>query len=399
MTNEPLLGEVCLAIVDCEHKTVPVNESGDAWAVGTPAMVDGRIDYSKAKRIDDEVYSKWTRRMVPAEGDLILAREAPVGPVVRVPRFPRVALGQRTVLLRPNPEIVNARYLHFLLLSAEVQNRMHAKSEGSTVRHLNVEDVRTLPIPTIPSISEQERIADVLGALDEKIESNRRMVEVGSALSKAELLGASSSRSVRLGEIARVAKGLSYKGAGLADTGVPMVNMGSAANFGWLKREGFKYYTGAFKPKHLARPGDVLVVNTEQTWRNEIIGWPLLVPSDVGDVLFTHHVFNAEFKPGFEALRLPYWASLFAPRTRAMLDSMVYGTTVATLPAEALLRVEIRVPDSEEVVGFSSKLLERVWEAERETIELESLRDVLLRELLSGRLRVRDAEKVVEGAL
>lgn len=370
-------------------------DDGPITVVNQKCIREGRLDLAVSRRHGGRAV---TAPKLIQEGD-VLVNSTGVGTLGRTAAV-QTLVGPTTVdthvtIARPSTADPGwVRYL-FRLLEPSIE----ALAEGSTGQtELSRHRLAELEV-LVPSLSEQRAIAGVLGALDDKIESNRRMVEVGSALSKAELLGAPSSRSVQLGEVANVTKGLSYKGAGLTDAGVPMVNMGNAANFGWLKREGFKYYTGAFKPKHLARPGDVLVVNTEQTWRNEIIGWPLLVPSDVGDVLFTHHVFKAEFTPGFEALRLPYWASLFALRTRAMLDSMVYGTTVATLPAEALTRVEIRVPDSEMVIDFASNLLERVWEAERETIELESLRDILVRELLSGRLRVRDAEKVAQGAL
>lgn len=37
---------------------------------------------------------------------------------------------------------------------------------------------------------------------------------------------------------------MSYTGAGLADAGMPMVDLANAENVGWLKRSGFKYYTG-----------------------------------------------------------------------------------------------------------------------------------------------------------
>jgi type I restriction enzyme S subunit len=162
------LGEICIDIVDCEHKTVPVDESGVAWAVGTRAMSGGQIDFSKAKPISSSTYAEWTRRMVPKFGDLILAREAPVGPVVQVPETPKVALGQRTVLIRPDTNVVVTPYLHYLLLSEPIQQSMHFKSEGSVVSHLNVKDVRLLSLPMLPPVDEQKRIVARLDLMKEK---------------------------------------------------------------------------------------------------------------------------------------------------------------------------------------------------------------------------------------
>ncbi len=174
-TERITLADACVAVVDCEHKTAPEDPTGRAWSIGTPAMRDGRIDYGATKRISLDTYEGWTRRLRPEEGDLILAREAPVGPVVRVPPDRMVALGQRTVLLRPDPSIVDSRYLHFLLLSPEMQHSLRSMSEGSTVPHLNVADVRNFPLPPLPPLPEQRAIAEVLGALDDKIELNERM--------------------------------------------------------------------------------------------------------------------------------------------------------------------------------------------------------------------------------
>ena len=392
MTDEPLLGEVCLAIVDCEHKTVPVNESGDAWAVGTPAMVDGRIDYSKAKRIDDEVYSKWTRRMVPAEGDLILAREAPVGPVVRVPRFPRVALGQRTVLLRPNPEIVNARYLHFLLLSAEVQNRMHAKSEGSTVRHLNVEDVRTLPIPTIPSISEQERIADVLGALDDKIESNRRIATGCELLLSAFVALAPEHSLVPMSEIAQSTR----VSVDPADLGDELVDHFSIPAYDIARLPELCSASTIKSGKFLVERRSVLVSrlnpSTPRVWladpngRKAICSTEFLVlgPRD-GQMLAT------------------VWLAAVSATFLAEAERRATGTSFSHQRIKPDDALTIEVPDMRRLqasqLAEAEAWLERALVARRESAATSALRDALLPELLSGQLRVRDAEKVVGGAV
>jgi hypothetical protein len=63
---------------------------------------------------------------------------------------------------------------------------------------------------------------------------------------------------------------------------MPMVNLANADNFGWLKRSGFKHYTGPSKPRHVAPPGALLVSGVDLTWKLGIIGWPMLLPDDVG---------------------------------------------------------------------------------------------------------------------
>lgn len=143
------LDEVTDVIVDCEHKTAPVDPDGRFYAVGTPAMQGNTIDFAQARRISESTFREWTRRLTPQPGDLLFAREAPVGPVVRIPDTLNVAPGQRTVLLRPN-EGTDSRYLFYLLASAPIQRSISSMAAGSTVAHLNVADVRSLDLGDLP---------------------------------------------------------------------------------------------------------------------------------------------------------------------------------------------------------------------------------------------------------
>lgn len=264
--------------------------------------------------------------------------------------------------------------------------------------HVKVSDLKRMTV-SLPLLAEQQAIAEVLGALDDKIDANVRLVPMLRDLAKALLQRAADpALSYRVGDVAEVRKGLSYTGAGLAEpgTGMPMVNLANAENFGWLKRSGFKYYTGAYKSRHVATPGSLLIAGVEQTWRQEIIGWPMLLPFDVGETLFSHHVFLIDFRPEHAWLRLPLWAHLYTAEARARLEGMVYGTTVATLPAEALTGLEFPAPrPGDPVPEVADALLRRAWAAERESAALAALRDTLLPPLISGELRVREAQDAV----
>ena len=179
------LTEVCLAIVDCEHKTALAGD-GFALSVGTKAMKAGRLALGACKPVSEDTYDLWTRRLVPEEGDLILAREAPVGDVIRVPKDPRVCLGQRTVLIRPDPECVDPRFLHYWLLGPTAQAVMHARAAGATVPHLNVEDIRALDVSVLPvDLDFQRNAGSILGAIDDLIENNRRRIALLERLAQA----------------------------------------------------------------------------------------------------------------------------------------------------------------------------------------------------------------------
>ena len=179
-----MLDAICEAIVDCEHKTAPTEQVGIP-SVRTSNIKNGRIDFVNCNRVSEVTYREWTQRRKPSHGDLILGREAPVGEVGYIPEGMRACLGQRTVLIAPNRAVVEPRWLLYLLLTPALRHEMLSRAEGSTVSHLNMSDIRALEIPKLPPLNEQKAIAEILGALDDKIELNWRMNETLEAMARA----------------------------------------------------------------------------------------------------------------------------------------------------------------------------------------------------------------------
>jgi type I restriction enzyme, S subunit len=170
------LSDITEIIVDSEHKTAPIVETGYPY-IRTPNIGRGNLLLDKVRRVSEESYNQWTRRAVPQKDDLILAREAPIGNVAIIPDRLRVCLGQRTVLIRPRKDIVNPRFLLYLLLSQEIQAIFQAYSSGATVPHLNLRDIRSLELK-IPEKKIQDKIAHILGSYDELIGVNENRVRL-----------------------------------------------------------------------------------------------------------------------------------------------------------------------------------------------------------------------------
>ena len=115
---------------------------------------------------------------MPQTNDLILAREAPAGNVAIVKDGQQVCLGQRTVHLRPDPQIVDPDFLCYLLLSPMHQALLLSAETGATAKHVNMKDIRKLPLMFLPEKTVQKRIASILTAYDDLIENNRRRIEL-----------------------------------------------------------------------------------------------------------------------------------------------------------------------------------------------------------------------------
>jgi len=171
------LREICDLIVDCEHNTAPLSECGHP-SIRTPNIGPGYFILDGVNMVSEDTYKEWTKRAIPLPGDLIMAREAPVGNVAIVPLGIQPCLGQRTLLLRPNKELVYPNYLNYLLNGPVVQALIHAKTNGATVSHLNMKDVRMMPLPKLPTMAVQYKIASILSAYDDLIENNQHRMRI-----------------------------------------------------------------------------------------------------------------------------------------------------------------------------------------------------------------------------
>jgi len=332
------LGQVCEAMIDCEHKSAPILVGGGFWAVGTAAMRAGRIDYSTARPISAETFALWTRRLRPRFGDLLLAREAPVGPIVRIPREENVAPGQRTVLIRPE-QGVDPGFMFALLSSKPIQARLQERAEGSTVAHLNVSEIRDLALPALPTLDQQRDIATTLAGLNDKIESNRRQGMLIGALFAAEFLALTNGCKIRtrLDSVATFTKGVSYRSAELTSTGdTSLVTLKSVGRHGGYQPTGLKPYIGRSKPEQVLQPRELVIAQTDLTQAADVIGRVVRVPADVGAGRLVASLDLVIVRPRKPMPVEFLYGLLLEERFREHCRSRSSGTTVLHLSSDAL---------------------------------------------------------------
>ena len=313
-----------------------------------------------------------------------------------------------------------------------------AYNSGSAQPSLNRNFIHPVPVD-VPPLPEQRAIAHILGTLDDKIELNRRLNQTLEATARAVFqswfvdfdpvhakaegrdpglakqladlcpdsfedsdLGAIPTgwRVLPLAECADAARGLSYKGSALSDSGLPMHNLNSIYEGGGYKHEGIKHYKGDYSPHHLVRAGDLIVANTEQGHNRLLIGYAAIVPARFdGESLFSHHIYRVRPRSS-SGLTPDYLCHLL--NTRVMHDTVsgyANGTTVNMLPIDGLQSPLVVVPPSVIVRGFDG-LAEAARKRHGEMMDasrtLSTLRDTLLPKLISGELRVKHADALDE---
>jgi len=83
-------------------------------------------------------------------------------------------VNQRVGQIRANIKIVDSRFLYYLLNSKSYIDALRITARSGVQVNLSSEDIKNLEID-LPPLSLQQRIAEILGALDDKIELNRQM--------------------------------------------------------------------------------------------------------------------------------------------------------------------------------------------------------------------------------
>lgn len=168
------LRELCIGIFDCPHSTPKWTDAGKL-VIRNMNIKSGRLDLSSPSYTDAVTFNERCKRAKPMPGDIIITREAPMGEVCIIPHGIECCLGQRMVLLKPNPSICDSGYLMYIMMSQFVQNQISwSNGTGTTVSNLRIPHLEALKIPYI-EINQQRIIASTLSCLDDKIELNNRM--------------------------------------------------------------------------------------------------------------------------------------------------------------------------------------------------------------------------------
>lgn len=245
----------------------------------------------------------------------------------------------------------------------------------------------------LPPIEEQRRIAHVLGVLDDKIELNRRMSEtlydIAASIFEAMFLvpthdssGGSEVTESTIGEEVEVTMGQSPPGSTYNTEGRGLPFYQGRADFGFLFPSRRVYCTA---PTRYAQAGDTL----------------LSVRAPVGDTNVA--IEDCAIGRGVAALRHKSGSSVFtyflARSLHVALDQFNgEGTVFGSISKKALLGLACPKPSSATLHAFEevgAPILQRIRLTVQESHSLASLRDALLPKLISGELRVPEAEQLV----
>ncbi|MDD4274223.1 MAG: restriction endonuclease subunit S [Desulfobacter postgatei] len=376
-------------IVDCEHKTAPTVEMSDFYSIRTTDVTNGKIDFESANRVAEHTFLEWTKRAVPMAGDIILAREAPVGEVGWIKEGYRVCLGQRTVLIKPrHPDVFN-RYLLYYFVSPDIKHELRVRSTGSVVSHLNMKDIRNFEI-TLPNFPEQKAIASVLSSLDDKIDLLHRQNKTLEAMAETFFRQWFVEEAGEDWENGNLLEIIDLVGGGTPKTSISEYWDGSIP---WLSGGDIASNHKSFvqdTPKHI----------TEHGLRNsaaKLLPKHATVISARGTVgkycMLAQPMAFSQSNYGI----LPknsesyYFTYLLINHVVEELQSSAYGSVFDTITTTTFKEHEMLLPPRDEIIQFNNSVsgfFEKMLLNEIQIRTLEKLRDTLLPKLMSGEVSV-----------
>jgi len=316
-------------------------------------------------------------------------------------------------------------YLHAALESPLFQHQMEAYVTGTTNSHQRVRPADFLQL-TIPNHDKESKtkigvLSKNVRQLKEGLEQTSQkaeeifqrqfswwFLEFGPSMEsvsdsfEAKLFPATLEESklgpipagwqvVRLGDIATLQKGLSYKGDCLEDSeenGLPMFNLGCFGIDGTFRREKMKYYSGEYRPRHVLNNGDLLIANTDMTADRLILGSTIIVPESLNKALFTHHTYCLRLNAGQDERLVRYVSRMLSsPNFRYRAEGFSTGATVLAMPKDALMDYHFVLPSKDVLEYYYEReiMLENRFENALSIMTtLDEIRDKVIPGLLSG---------------
>ena len=381
--------------------------------------------------IGDEHARQLSNVVVAPEDILLNITGDSVARVCQVPQFVLPArVNQHVSIVRPDPTILDVRFLRYCLVSPYMQAHMLSLAgSGATRNALTKGMIEKFDVPC-PPFAEQKAIAHILGTLDDKIELNRQMNRTLEDMARAIF----KSWFVDFDPVHAKARGAPPAGMDAAtaalfpsefeDSALGPIPKGwqvgqirdvahivrQSVNPSRYPDEFFDHYSIPAYPhgKPIVSQGETIKSNKNLVTPNCVLisklnpRIPRVWLPFIGE---THRpICSTEFfvvEPETNATREHLYSLFSSNEFLGSFTAMVTGTSSShqRVNRDAFLGMDIVLP-SEHIIQCYSELASPLYKMVSANLDesdtLSELRDTLLPKLMSGELRVPEAAEVVE---
>lgn len=330
------------------------------------------------------------------------------------------------VLFR-SPESLDTRYLYYVMCGQEYRHEVLASATGTTVKHTSPDRIRRFRFSCAP-VPEQRAIAHVLGTLDEKIQMNRRTNETLEAIARAIFKSWFVDFNPVRAKVEGRAPGLPKKIADLFPDSFEDSELGEIPK-GWrvgtigevamnprrgVQPDAIDPTTPYIALEHMPRrsivlsewsAADRLESNKFEFKKGEILFGKLrpyfhkVGVAPVDGVCSTDIVVVAPVESLWFGFVLGHVSS------ETFVDFTNAGSTGTKMPRTSwneMARYDVVIPPSrlaEAFTAYVQSAVDRILSGIHESRTLAALRDTLLPKLISGELRLKHVERILENVL
>lgn len=373
-----------------------VLKASEYTTLGVPVISVGEVGYGRFRidqstpRAPDSVTSRLPQFLLEP-GDIVFARKGAVDRSCLVgPAQAGWFLGSDGIRLRP-PQECDARFLSYSVQGPESRRWLQQHALGTTMASLNQGVIERLPLH-LPPLAAQRAIADVLGALDEMIESNRRVADAAVACMKGLAETVSGLPHVPLSSVAASSRAMidpSTLGTVTVEhfsipafdaDGLPEISEPSAIKSGKFAIDGPRVLVSRLNPR------------IPRIWH--------AVPNAGRGLASTEYLVMADANGGSLAR---VWLAVTHDSFTAELQRRATGTSGSHQRVRSGDALSVQVPDTRlaesATLDETDALLTLAHHERAESRTIARLRDALIPELLSGRLRLPEARERIEGVV
>lgn len=356
---------------------------------------DGFVFISPTKA--DEVKSA-----IASSGDLIFTRKGTIGQVSMIPkrsRYGKYVISGSQMKASLDPSVAFPDFYYYWFRSAVGRQALLANASTVGVPSIanSLQTLKNIEVP-IPPLSVQRAIAGVLGSLDDKIAVNERIADTYEKL-------LASRFDVLAVDVEEIEAPISVVDLVHFNPPLPKPKRDEAvyldmASVSTTRARVQEWMERVPKSGVRFQNGDTVMARITPCLENGKTAFvDFMEPQEVG-------IGSTEFivmrpRPGVP-VHLPYFLAR-SPRFRAhAVRNMVGSSGRQRVGAGALAQFTINQPDVDQMVAFGREAeaaFAHMKSLDAESRNLREIRDTLLPGLMSGAMRVRDAEKVVEGAV
>lgn len=292
---------------------------------------------------------------------------------------------------------INSEYLYQFALSDIFTKQLVDKTVGSNYPAVNSNDIKETYI-FIPTINEQQKIAEILSTVDSQIDDTDKLIEKTKELKRGLMqrlltkgIGHSEFKKSEIGEIpvewhvdnigsiCNLINGRAFKPKEWMESGIPIIRIQNLNG-----SDEYNYYDGEIDEKYMIKNGDLLF-----SWsgsRGTSFGphiWCKI------DGVLNQHIFRVDLKEGLDK-RFIYYS---LKNITMKIEQEAHGSAgLVHITKGALEKINISLPiieEQEKIANILSSVDNQIEEFEIKKEKLKEVKKGLMQQLLTGKIRVK----------